>query len=48
MNYVILDMEWNQPMREQEQLREPFPFASEIIEIGAILVNEDFEAGDDV
>lgn len=47
MNYVILDMEWNQPMREEEQLREPFPFDSEIIEIGAILVNEDFDAVDE-
>ena len=45
MNYVILDMEWNQP--EGELLREPFVFDSEIIEIGAIRLNGEFEAEDE-
>ena len=47
MNYVILDMEWNRPERDEDLLREPFVFDSEIIEIGAILLNEDFEAAEE-
>ncbi len=43
MNYIIVDFEWNQPMPEQPMLREPFPLDSEIIEIGAIRLNERFE-----
>ncbi len=47
MNYVILDMEWNRPERDEDLLREPFVFDSEIIEIGAILLDEDFEAAEE-
>ena len=42
MNYIIVDFEWNQPMPEQPMIRSPFPLDSEIIEIGAIRLNEQF------
>ena len=43
MKYVLVDLEWNQPLPEQPMVREPFPLDSEIIEIGAIRLNEQFE-----
>ncbi len=38
MNYVVLDLEWNQP-ENSESVNPNLPF--EIVEIGAILLNED-------
>ena len=43
MHYIVLDFEWNQPLSEKEMLMEPFPFDSEIIEIGAIKLDESFQ-----
>ena len=40
MNYVILDLEWNQSSRPENEIRE-IPF--EIIEIGAVKLNKDKE-----
>lgn len=40
MNYVILDLEWNQSSRPENELKE-IPF--EIIEIGAVKLNKDKE-----
>ena len=39
MNYIVLDLEWNQgnPQREPEVYGVPF----EIVEIGAIKLNEE-------
>lgn len=42
MNYIIYDLEWNQPMDERTAIREPFYFDSEIIEIGAVKLDEHF------
>lgn len=46
MNYIVMDLEWNQPQEERLMVREPFAFDSEIIEIGAIRLNERFEGAD--
>lgn len=43
MNYIILDMEWNQAISKQRIVRQPFYLHGEIIQIGAVKVNEDFE-----
>ena len=47
MHYIVLDFEWNQPLSEKEMLMEPFPFDSEIIEIGAIKLDESFQTVDE-
>lgn len=33
-SYIVLDLEWNQPLDRDSTIREPFFFDSEIIEIG--------------
>lgn len=43
MNYIIVDFEWNQPASEATTITEPIRFDSEIIEIGAVKVNENFD-----
>ncbi|HBI64849.1 MAG TPA: hypothetical protein DDX51_07020 [Clostridiales bacterium] len=47
MNYIVLDLEWNQPRSAAELIQTPFAFDSEIIEIGAVKLNERFEAVDE-
>ncbi len=47
MNYIVLDMEWNQPYNEQALITAPFAFDSEIIEIGAVKLGDDFEPVDE-
>lgn len=42
-SYIVLDLEWNQPMPGQETITQPFRFDSEIIEIGALKLNSRFE-----
>ena len=42
-SYIVLDLEWNQPMSGQETITQPFHFDSEIIEIGALKLNNRFE-----
>ena len=42
MNYIIFDLEWNQPMEEATAIREPFYLPGEIIEIGAAKLDEHF------
>ncbi len=41
MNYIVFDLEWNQPMDGQEEVNEKLPF--EIIEIGAVKLNKNRE-----
>ena len=36
MNYIILDLEWNQPLSPQRMIRDPFNLAGEIIQFGAV------------
>ena len=38
-SYIVLDLEWNQPMPGQETITQPFRFASEIIEIEPAIYN---------
>ena len=47
MDYIVLDMEWNQPMDEQRVITEPFLFDSEIVEFGAVKLNDRFEPIDE-
>ena len=41
-SYIVLDLEWNQPLDRDSTIREPFSFDSEIIEIGALRLDEQF------
>lgn len=43
MNYIILDMEWNQALSNAQMVRSPVMLYGEIIQIGAIKVNDKFE-----
>ena len=43
MNYIVLDLEWNQGNEEKEKQRKDIPF--EIIEIGAIKLDGRMEFG---
>ena len=40
MNYIVMDLEWNQGYRGRDRENETIPF--EIIEIGAVKLNSDF------
>lgn len=41
MNYVILDMEWNQPPHPARMVKDPVPMHGEIVEIGAVKLDEE-------
>ena len=43
MNYIVLDLEFNQPSSKEELVLEPFPFCFEVIQIGAIKMDEKFK-----
>ena len=49
MNYIVLDMEWNQPWPGSPSSRKVLPVAirGEIIQIGAVRVTEDQEVADE-
>lgn len=46
MNYIILDMEWNQPPHPKRMVRKPVVLVGEVIQIGAAKVNEALEVID--
>ncbi len=46
MNYIIFDMEWNQPFSKETAIQSPIYLTGEIIQIGAIKLNEQAEAID--
>lgn len=46
MNYIVLDMEWNQAISYSEMIKEPVFLTGEIIQIGAVKLNDSFEAID--
>ena len=46
MNYIILDMEWNQAFDKSQMVTEPILLRGEIIEIGAVKTDENFNAID--
>ena len=46
MQYIILDLEWNQPLSKQQMVRTPFKLRGEIIQIGAVKVDENMQTID--
>ena len=46
MNYIILDMEWNQAMDRAHTVQEPVLLRGEIIQIGAVKCDENFNLVD--
>lgn len=48
MNYIIFDLEWNQCGSECEIITEPVCLPGEIIEIGAVKLNDAFEKTDEL
>ena len=48
MNYVVLDFEWNQPLSKMRLIREPVKLYGEIIQIGAVKLNDEFEKSDEI
>ncbi len=42
MNYIILDMEWNQPLYSKMTVTEPITLHAEVVQIGAVKLDEDF------
>lgn len=46
MNYIVLDLEWNQPGIRQDPVKEPIPFHAEIIEFGAVKLDGHFTVTD--
>ncbi|MBR2634330.1 MAG: exonuclease domain-containing protein [Clostridia bacterium] len=42
MNYIVLDLEWNQPRFAEETVRKPVHLVGEIVQIGAVRMNSRF------
>ena len=42
MEYIILDMEWNQPISKSQYIKEPVNLVGEIIQIGAVKLDSNF------
>ena len=49
MNYIVMDMEWNQPWPGSPSSKKVLPvqIRGEIIQIGAVRVTEDQRVGDE-
>ncbi len=47
MTYIVLDMEWNQPPIGKRPAMVPFALASEIMEFGAVKLDDDFRPGEE-
>lgn len=43
MNYIILDLEWNQALSREKMIQKPCALSGEIIQIGAVKTDERFE-----
>ena len=48
MNYIIFDLEWNQPPTPEAAITEPLYVSGEIIQIGAVKLNDTFEVVDEL
>lgn len=46
MEYIVLDLEWNQPECRRKMIKSPIKLTGEIIQIGAAKVNEKLEVLD--
>ena len=42
MNYIVMDLEWNQAISQKFVKTKPVYLSGEIIEIGAVKVDEEF------
>lgn len=42
MNYIVLDLEWNQPFNAKNMVRTPVPLYGEIIQIGAVKLDDNY------
>ena len=47
MNYIVFDLEWNRPENKHRRVRQPILLRGEIIQIGAVKLNENFKEVDD-
>ena len=49
MNYVVVDLEWNQAMSSKSSVfnKLPIHLRGEIIEIGAVKLNDDLSVGEE-
>ena len=43
MNYIVLDLEWNQPSSPRVMVKSPVSLKGEIIQIGAVKLDENLE-----
>ena len=43
MNYIVLDLEWNQPRYYRETVENPVHLSGEIIQIGAVKLGRNFK-----
>lgn len=48
MHYIIFDLEWNQPADEKSTVQDPVCLHGEIIEIGAVKLDENFRPVDEL
>ena len=48
MNYIVLDLEWNQPTSRNRLVTDPVKLHGEIIQIGAVRFDSDFKMLDDI
>ena len=48
MNYIIFDLEWNQPSTPEATITDPMYISGEIIQIGAVKLNDAFEIIDEL
>lgn len=48
MNYIIFDLEWNQPASWDLAITQPIYLSGEIIEIGAVMLDEQFKPVDEL
>lgn len=46
MNYIVLDMEWNQPFNKKRMVKKPLLLHGEIFEIGAVKLDSDLKITD--
>lgn len=46
MQYIVLDMEWNQAQTQDKVIRKPIHLVGEIVQIGAVKLNENFQFAD--
>lgn len=46
MQYIVLDLEWNQPFSKEQRINSPVRLQGEIVQIGAVKLDENFATVD--